>query len=269
MKPLALALVIGLVGSVGAASTGDKKDQGPSKEDIQKGEAQVKEFLARIKGESGTILYLGNDQLHENFPAHRFYAVRYRVYPVAMQRPEGMEPSNVFVVPKNGKAEHLKDVKALEAFFKANLGQVKERSGPVALAMEAWLSLSPELYQDGFYKFDNRGAYSLGGSPITARGKAIVMAGGNGEIDVTMTFGTDGKLVRVDETAKIKRGPRPRCHATKLLDADPIVRQICEEDLLYMGRPALDYLREQRALASPALRQAIDRVIERIQREDQ
>ena len=78
----------------------------------------------------------------------------------------------------------------------------------------------------------------------------------------------DGKLLQVSQTAKIKEGPRPICQATKLLDADPLVRRICERDLLFMGRPALDYLREQRDLAGPELRRAIDRVIARILRED-
>ena len=78
---------------------GDKKPAGPGKEDIDKAEAQVKEYLAKIKGESGKILYLGNANLDKVMPNHRFFAVRYRIYPVARKLPEGMRPSNVFVVP--------------------------------------------------------------------------------------------------------------------------------------------------------------------------
>ena len=64
--------------------------------------------------------------------------------------------------------------------------------------------------------------------------------------------------------SKLKPGPRPICHATKLLDPDPVVRAIVEQDLLIMGRAAKPYLDEQRAKASPELQQAIDRIWQRI-----
>jgi hypothetical protein len=49
-----------------------------------------------------------------------------------------------------------------------------------------------------------------------------------------------------------------------LLDADPIVRRMAEQDLLIMGSAAKSYLDEQRAKASPELRRAIDRLWQRI-----
>ena len=63
---------------------------------------------------------------------------------------------------------------------------------------------------------------------------------------------------------KVVRGMRPRCQATRLLDPDPLIREICEQDLLVMGRAAQGYLMEQRATASPELRRAIDRVWQKI-----
>ena len=51
---------------------------------------------------------------------------------------------------------------------------------------------------------------------------------------------------------------------TRLLDPDPLIREICEQDLLVMGRAAQGYLMEQRATASPELRRAIDRVWQKI-----
>src|SRR6184192_2360441 len=64
----------------------------------------------------------------------------------------------------------------------------------------------------------------------------------------------------------IRPGPRPICQATKLLDPDPLVRRICEQDLLIMGLSARDYLMEQRARATPELRAALDRLWEKIQK---
>jgi hypothetical protein len=57
---------------------------------------------------------------------------------------------------------------------------------------------------------------------------------------------------------------RPICQATKLLDPDPIVRKMAEQDLLIMGAAARDYLLEQRAKAGPELQAAIDRIWERM-----
>jgi len=272
MKRLVLWLVVGLLASANVATAGgDKKTNGPGKEDIQRAEAQVKEFLAKIKGESGQILYLGNEPLDKSFPQHRFFAVRYRIYPVAKVLPEGMHPSNVFAVPVNGRAEHIKDTKALENFFKTNMTEAKSERAAMAL-VESWLTLTPEFRQDGFFKFkiaDETKIKGQMGGIVSATGKTIVMAGGNGEISATLTLDVNGKLTNATESAKIKTGPRPICQATKLLDNDPLVRRICEQDLLYLGRLALDYLQEQRNLARPELRQVIDRLVERILREDE
>ena len=50
-----------------------------------------------------------------------------------------------------------------------------------------------------------------------------------------------------------------------LLHPDPVIRRICEDDLLIMGLPARDYLMRQRAAASSELRREIDRVWRQIQ----
>lgn len=62
----------------------------------------------------------------------------------------------------------------------------------------------------------------------------------------------------------IQKGVRPICQATKLLDPDPVVRGMAEQAILVMGKAAEGYLTEQRTRASPELRQAIDRIWQRI-----
>ncbi len=100
-----------------------------------------------------------------------------------------------------------------------------------------------------------------------ASDKAVVARGGKADIAADLTFTREGKLIKVEETNTVKRGIRPICQATKLLDPDPVVRQMAEKDILVMGRAAKAYLDEQRAKASPNLRQAIDRIWHRIVQE--
>src|SRR6266568_6537950 len=92
----------------------------------------------------------------------------------------------------------------------------------------------------------------------------IRMAGGEGQIDVMITLGAAGSLVQIYEKSALRPGIRPICQATKLLDRDPIVRRMAEQDVLVMGRAAKPYLDQVRATARPKLQQAIDRIWQRI-----
>ena len=87
---------------------------------------------------------------------------------------------------------------------------------------------------------------------------------GDVERHATVTIDKDGKFAKAEEKVDLHPGPRPKCHATKLLDPDPVVRAIVEQDLLIMGKAAKPYLDEQRAKAAPELQAAIDRIWERI-----
>lgn len=81
---------------------------------------------------------------------------------------------------------------------------------------------------------------------------------------MTMILDASGIFVDVWETSTVLPGVRPICQATKLLDRDPIVRRMAEQDILVMGRMAKPYLDEIRAKAKPKLKQAIDRIWRRI-----
>jgi hypothetical protein len=125
--------------------------------------------------------------------------------------------------------------------------------------LSAWLTLTPEFHQDGMFKFEVLAKeFAIQGDK--ASGRAVVMQGGNGDLRADLVLDKNGKLAKATEKAAIRPGPRPICQATKLLDADPLVRLIAEQDLLIMGLAAREYIMEQRALATPELRQAIDRV---------
>jgi hypothetical protein len=174
------------------------------------------------------------------------------------------------IAVKDGKPELISDSGALEKFMKANLKPVKDRT-EAKMATFTWLRLSQELHQDGFFKF------KIPDKDLTAdkdakiaSGKAVVepKGGDKGEITVTLTFDGNGKLARVEEKSTLQAGIRPICQATKLLDADPVVRHMAEKDILVMAQSCKQYLDEQRAKASAPLRQAIDNIWRRIVDED-
>jgi hypothetical protein len=211
------------------------------------------------------LVPIADETLGRTFPEYQFLVLGFRQYPVAQVPPEPLKTRNLFAV-KNGKVQHLIDTKSLERFFRETLGQITNEKSAKDCA-EAWLRLSQEFKQDGFFKF------SIPKDSITAArstngwlasGKVVVVQGGKGEIVAALSFTDASKLTKVAETNTVKPGVRPICQATKLLDADAIVRQMAEKDILVMGRAAKEYLEEQRAKAPPELKQAIDRIWQRI-----
>lgn len=211
-------------------------------------------------------LHLADARLAKDVPAVLFYLVRFRQYPVARLVPEPLAANNIFAVAKDG-VRLVTDVQGLQEIFRGALPPVRDAAAAKEAAY-AWLRVAQELAQDGMYAFtipDETLTATRDGGRIVAAGKAVVKAdGGNrGEIAVTMTF-AEGKLADLQQTADLRPGMRPICQATKLLDPDPIVRKMAEQDLLIMGPAAIDYVLEQRAKAGPALRAAIDAVWVRV-----
>ena len=210
------------------------------------------------------VLWKGDEAVRTTFPAHHLIIVRFRQFPIARVLPEGLQASNLFAVTKDGKIEYVKDAKALEKFFQTHLKAIKtEADAKTTLA--AWLALTQEYRQDGFFKFEVL-EKEFTADTTKASGRFVVMQGGNGDFKADLTFDKDGKLAKAEDKTAIRPGPRPICQATKLLDADPIVRRIAEEDLLIMGVSAHSYLMEQRERATPELRGAIDRLWKQIEK---
>jgi len=236
--------------------------------------ALINRTLAGFPGaERGTLSPVLDQGLTRTLPGYAFYALRFRQYPVALRPPASLKASNLLVVGKDDSVTVLVDPPALENFFRSTLSPVTTEAQARAAA-GAWLRLSEELAQDGFLAFSipedsvTVGPEASGGRRVT--GKAVVAphAGDRGEIDATLIFDPRGRLVSVTETRNIKRGIRPICQATRLLDPDPVIRGMAEQDILVMGKAAKPYLDEQRAAAPPELRQAIDRLWQRILAED-
>lgn len=214
--------------------------------------------------------------LDELLPKFVVCQVLVRQHPVAFAPPAPLGSHNLFFVARADRSvSHLTTMQQLEAFFVANLPPIGQLD-PSKKAVRAWLTLAQHMATDGMYQFtipDGRldGFAREGGDGRVATGVAQVEAtGGNsGQIKATLHFDREGKLTKIEQDVQLKAGLRPICQATKLLDPDPIVRRMAQQDLLVMGSAARDYLREQHAKASPQLRLAIEAVWQAIlQRED-
>ena len=227
-------------------------------------EALVEEYLEDRGAQGYTIRAVSEDYIDASFPGTDFFEVWFRQYPVAVAPlPKGLSYSNLFVV-QNGQVFPLVSPADLKDFFLDELSPVRD-TGDAEDAGLAWLRLSEAFSQDGFFTFSapQTKAGSSNGE-IQATGSVTVTAGGRGSIHVVMEFDADGALENVSETRTVRPGVRPICQATKLLDADPLVRRMAEQDILVMGESAKEYLDEQRAKAKPELKAAIDRVWKRI-----
>jgi hypothetical protein len=274
MKPtlcaLALALLLGA--GVFAADT-DPEPPGKklTKEDVEKAEKAVKAYLNEVNGSHAQVKHIADGSVETVLPGYAFFSVLFRQFPVGRIPPAKLKASNVFVVARGGKPVPLTSAKELEKLFKEKLPALSSRKRLEAAAT-AWVRLSQEFIQDGFYTFTlEKDATKVVDRKTTGRSaiaKVVVMRGGNGTLVATLDFNKTGKLEAVKEESKIQRGPRPICQATKLLDKDPIVRGMAEQALLCMGRACKYYLDEQRAKASPALKKAIDRIWKRIVESD-
>ena len=230
---------------------------------------QLVEDYLKSRGASGAVVRpILDDYVHRTFPNFNFFGVVFRQYPVAVLCPQtqDLKCSNVFYV-KDGQIDFAPTIQDLEFFFATELGPVPTKEAATDAA-STWLRFSEELKQDLFYTFSAPEISYLPRKDITsARGHAAVTGGGKGHIEMLMTLGAAGGFVRIYERAALQPGVRPICQATKLLDRDPIVRRMAEQDLLVMGRAVKPYLDQVRATAGPELQQAIDRVWQRILRD--
>ena len=231
--------------------------------------ALVQDYLEDRGATGYTITAVTADYLADSFPGTDFFAVIFRPYPVAVRPPRGLSASNVFLVQKQKvtpqKVTPLVSPADLEAFFFDALAPVDDEDAAADAGL-SWLRLTEVFSQDGFYTFSapEVNVMATPNGEFIVTGSVTVTAGGRGSIAVELDFDSLGLLDDVSETRDVRPGVRPICQATKLLDADPLVRRMAEQDILVMGRPAKGYLDEQRAKAKPELKAAIDRIWKRI-----
>jgi hypothetical protein len=225
----------------------------------------VQDYLQNHGITGAVVKPVTDDFVGRTFPNFGFFGVIFRQYPIAVQCPSamGLKCANLFVV-QNSQVDFLSTIEDLKFFFAANLDSLPTKDA-ASDAARTWLRFSEELKQDLFYTFSPPViSYTPRSDLILLRAQVSVATGGDGNIDVLMMLGAAGSFVNVLEKSALRPGIRPVCQATKLLDRDPIVRRMAEQDLLVMGRVAKPYLDQIRATAHPKLQQAIDRIWQRI-----
>ncbi len=209
------------------------------------------------------LMPVSDEAVQKEFPGVMFYALRFRQFPIAYEVPAGMKPGNLYAVEADGTVVHLADADALTKFFQKHAAAVKDVAAAKGAA-RAFVRLAEEWRQDGFFQFtvpDQTVSAEAADKGFRATAKAVASGGGNrGEITATLSFDGDGKLASAKDEGEMHEGVRPICQATKLLDADPIVRGMARQCVLVMGLRAREYLTEQRAKASPELQKEIDKV---------
>ena len=229
--------------------------------------ALVDEYLKALGAQGYTIDNVTDAYVARTFPETDFFSVWFQQWPLAIEPPAGLNRANLFYV-RGGQAFPLIEPDELKDFFANELTPI---TGPDDGADDGrtWLRLSREFSQDGFFTFDDPVVEVwLTPAGVWVHGKDQVKEGGSGSLRVWMRFDKWGGLTEVDEDREIKTGVRPICQATKLLDPDPLVRRMAEQDLRVIGRKAKGYLDAQRAKARPELQKAIDRLWQRIVAED-
>lgn len=224
----------------------------------------LKLHLAPIAGaDRGKVERIADASLTQLFPAHRFFALQFPQYPVARPAPEGLSSSNIFAVFSTGEIAQASSEAQLKELF---TGVTAQSAAEARIALHAWLALVEQLYQDGFYAFSTPQFIDVygAGDALKVEGHVTATKGGEGKLTARLTFNAGGTLADAQTLSELRPDIRPICQATKLLDADPIVRKMAEQDIVVMGSAAKPYLDEQRAKAHPALRREIDRVWARI-----
>jgi hypothetical protein len=188
--------LLGLAGPASASSTGEQA---------------VKNFLHAMGAQDGdyTMAAVTAADLDGIFPGLEFYAVVFEQYPLAVEPPPGLSPSNV-VVTDGHLVLPLTDPEALKAFFMGMAGPASLADDTRMMA-KAWLRLTPVFSQDGYFAFSEpklpRRPVEAGA--ISVEAKVTVTAGGHGHIIAFLVFDPAGALVNVVEERHVVPGIRP------------------------------------------------------------
>lgn len=239
----------------------------------------IREFEQKTQKEffqnrQGMLTELKDPELAQTFGEQlKWSLLRYPIWPIAMMINPPLQSNNLFVVDdKNKIVAHITDLEMLKKFCMQSMHLVKTEQDARG-ALLAYLRLQQEMAQDGMFQFSIAQDWlkiSSTGGRLVASGRSVVApnAGNEGYLESKLIFGADGKLVNAESVSKLQEGMRPICQSTKLLDPDPIVRRMAEQDILLMGTSCKFYLDEMRAKAKPDLQAAIDRIWKQIEKRE-
>jgi hypothetical protein len=193
---LALALVLASAGWSAAAGAVDPLDY-------------AYQYLDGLGARGFKLTPVEDDDVAATFPGLAFFAVVFRQYPVVVEPPEGLSPSDLIVVVGD-KVIALDDPDDLKGLFLALLPPVADADG-AAVVTRAWLRLTAVFSQDGFFSFADPVVTKVKdlGEGTSVHGQIAITAGGKGKIHAVLTFDADGDLTDVREVRNVHVGSRP------------------------------------------------------------
>jgi hypothetical protein len=246
-------------------------------EDPEEARNRLLDYLKTIHAPTNAVRItpLNDKDFLSIFPNHTLFSVGFPQYPVARIAPKPLQPSNLIAIATDNKNAPVLPITTLEQWrdFVSRHGATVRDARAAEQVARVYVRGAAELHQDGFFRFtiEVEPARLLPDKANTIRvqGQAKVEPknGDRGSIQVALTL-TDGRLTQAQHQVQISAGIRPICQATRLVDPDPVIRRMAEDALRVLGHDALPYLEEQRQRASPQLREAIDRLWQRILQED-
>jgi hypothetical protein len=203
--------IMAATSATGAALGADKDD--PLPEPLAKAKKAVSDELEKQKINGARVVPVQSDAVNKVLPDYQFIAVVFSPYPLARPVPKGFKEGNIYAASKDGTLKLLTTPDELQKFFAADAAAAKDEKSAKE-ALHAWLRLTEEFSQDGFFQF-SVDADSLKiekekeGLKATGVNKVVPKGGDKGEIKATLTFDSDGKLTKVDETRSAEAGQRP------------------------------------------------------------
>jgi hypothetical protein len=141
----------------------------------------ARQYLSGLGVNGFTLTPIQDSYVTATFPSFAFFSLVFQQYPLSVQPPEGLNPSDVLVV-QGDKVFAMIDPDALKIFFLSTLAPVAD----AAATMDAGRT---------------DGAFVLG--------EVVVTDGGTGSIRMAMEFDSDGNLTDVMEGREIHTGDRP------------------------------------------------------------
>jgi hypothetical protein len=170
----------------------------------------ARNYLHGLEAKAYTLTLIEDSYVTKTFPGFALFSVVFEQYPVGMEPPAGLNPSDIVVV-MGDKVFPLTGADDLKAFFLTTLGPVADENAAME-AGKAWLRLAEVFYQDGFFTFSDpvvgvvKGKNWTGGTVI---GQIEVIDGGAGRIHAALTFDVDSQLTDVIEFGEVHAGMRP------------------------------------------------------------
>src|SRR5207249_2372302 len=98
------------------AVAGEKEDKATTK-----AKEIVNERLEKLEAKTVKVEAISDEAVLKTFPDHRFLAVRFPQWPVAIAPPKSLKSSNVFAVNKEGKLSELTGFEDFQQFIRDNL----------------------------------------------------------------------------------------------------------------------------------------------------